>query len=209
MTKSIEEIWQQASYEEQSTLSEYLHRKESESQDLLHQLCIKYQLNNKWMGLGAILSFCLLPLFGMFYLALALGFTFFGVFLLGRAQIKELSELDKAMSCYDYLQGYRAYMERAKRHYGNIYRVIYPGLYVALLVEFFSSTGGVYFLNDLIADGSPVYIGLPLEVLIFGGISTLLIAVSARALYLKEVNVFYGSELRKLDALIDELKPLH
>jgi len=206
MTKRIEDIWQQGMRDDDSELLVYTRRKESDSHDLLQQLRNKYLANSKWMGFGAILSFCILPLLGFFILAFALGFTFLGVYLLSKAQIKELSTLDKALPCYEYLVAYRAYLQQAKTLYGKLYQVVYPTLYAALLVEFLSTDGGAYFMKELIAQGTPTLFNLPIEVLIFSVISTGIVAISAKALYFKEVKVFYGKEFAKLDALIAQLQ---
>ena len=62
MLASIETIWKKSQPVSNEKLEKFMHRKESESQDVLQGLMRKYQLNRKWVGVGAVLSILIFPI---------------------------------------------------------------------------------------------------------------------------------------------------
>lgn len=207
MTININELWQQQTINN-ADLEKYLHRKESESNDLLMQLANKYQANIKWIGIGALLSMIVFPLLELYYMGAALTLTFVSVYIISNKRLNALHLIDKNQSCLAYLTDYRQYLRQSQQFYGKLYQFIYPLLFVSALGQFFTGEVGEYFLLSFTDGNDAMVFGVPVLVACYSLLATGLIAISAKALYNKEVEHIYGQDFSKLDGLISELEAL-
>lgn len=207
MTININELWQQQTINN-ADLEKYLHRKESESNDLLMQLANKYQANIKWIGIGALLSMIVFPLLELYYMGAALTLTFVSVYIISNKRLNALHLIDKNQSCLAYLTDYRQYLRQSQQFYGKLYQFVYPLLFVSALGQFFTGEVGEYFLLSFTDDNDAMVFGVPVLVACYSLLATGLIAISAKALYNKEVEHIYGQDFSKLDGLISELEAL-
>lgn len=156
--------------------------------------------------IGACLCCFILSLIGAPILGATICLMLIGLVYFGRQQLTLLQAILKDQSCLHYLQSFDLWLETAIEQYVKIYRLFYPILFALCALRFMISDLAQKMPGEwgLIASNSEI---APIAYMLITVVSILLGAVGGR-IYRADVHLVYGTEIKKLKALIAELQEI-
>ena len=207
MTKSIDDIWQQGFTGEMAlTAPELNDLYNQKSNDLIARFEAAFATNHKAIQWGSVIALLVIAFMGAPILGGIICIMLNGLVYLGKGQLKSLQTIDKGQSCLQYLTDFDHWLDSAIAQYVKIYQLFYPTVFALCALRFSSSefaTEQLMAMELLTANGQPE----SMVYLIIAAI-TVVIGLLGGVIYRADLNIVYGAEIKKLKALISELKQL-
>ena len=216
MEKSIETIWKEGFLENDALVAPKLN-------DLYNQKSIHIVDKFKSMyriNLIAIIAFSIIFLVVSFftelaYMSILMFLLFNAVVIVNRKFKRRLEKIDKSQNSYQYLSSFNMWIQEMVRVNTKLSRYLYPYVFLSLILGFwFGGFGGNIpgeeFINNIIIDYPDTYLvfGLPL----FGILGVIfimgLLAFFGGQIGKWDLNIIYGSILKKLKVLLAEMEEL-
>lgn len=209
MEKSIEAIWKEGFLKQDSLVAPKINDLYNQkSSDIVDQMTRMYRIN-----LQAILTFAAVA----FIASLALGIPYSGIafcslliwlVIPGKKHLKNLQQIDKNVSSYQYLVDFRNWREKMIAHYSKIYTFFYPALFLIMVVGAWSNLSEP--IQAILAryPETELVFGLPLWGISAVVVITCMLAFSAGAIFRLDLNLVYGKVFAKLDEIIAEMEEL-
>lgn len=211
MTLSIEQIWQQAS-EQQDPLQipqvKNLYQRRSENLvDKIEQL---FELNKRALIWASGIMFTVFLALNLPIVAIIIPACLMYLVKHSSGDIKEFSALDKTANSYQYIAGFYELLQNKLTKYGQLYRWIYPILLASALIQLAYSEIGQVGINSWIEASPSLLLVLNVPVLAWLVIIVLCSLVSwfAPKIYALDVQAFYGRQFEKLDQIVSDLEAL-
>jgi hypothetical protein len=103
-----------------------------------------------------------------------------------------------------------SWLKSSTKVIASYYRIFYPMFFLVMAIQgIVSETGGVLIAKLLVALPTDILMfGLPYYVVIVIAVITLVFAKYAETLYRWDINIVYGTQFKKLEALIEDMKAL-
>ncbi|TGV00527.1 hypothetical protein [Flavivirga rizhaonensis] len=131
------------------------------------------------------------------------------VAIINKRLLKGLKKIDKNVSSYRYLKSFDAWMQEQIAFNMKISRYIYPYVSIALSSGFWFSSSFQKALDSLFEGYKPyITYGIPVYWVIVTLCIVILSAIFGARIYKWDLNLVYGSILKKLDELIKDMEGL-
>lgn len=207
MNESIESIWKDGFADDMTSLAPKINDLYNQkSQNLVDKFEHMFVVNQNAVLAAAVMILLVLWYLGAPFLAILIALMLSGLVLVGKQQLKELRLINKSVSCFEYLQAFEQWLEKAIQQYTRIYHAFYPALFLICGMRFLYS--------DLAASILPGYaseyliLGLPLVLVLPVALVAVVLGFAGGAIYRADVNLVYGQQIYKLKELIAEMKAL-
>lgn len=211
MSKSIERMWKESFLKEGSlTAPQVDDLYNRESQNIVDKLQKMFTINIKAIFIGCAIMMLMMTLIGAPFLGIYICFLITPLIVIGKKEIKKSANLSKDQSSYDYIMSFDRWLKSSTQVIANYYKIFYPMFFLGMAIQgVLSETGGKLITKlmgvlptDIIMFGLPYYL-----VLVIAAI-TLVCARYAEPLYRLDINIVYGTQFKKLEELIADMKAL-
>ncbi|MGB1198789.1 MAG: hypothetical protein ACPG46_07065 [Thalassotalea sp.] len=210
MKQTIETIWQQGFINDDALIAPKINDLYNQkSKNIVDKFERMFDLNFKAIIAGMAVVLVVLSFLGMAWLGLYIDVLLLGLVMAGRSAKGKLS-LDKSMNSYDYLKTFDNWLKEQINLYTRLYRYFYPLLFLGIMVQARFSESMQAIINSWIIKDPNITLIAGTPIIIIGGVTvlTFIIWLSSTALYRWDLDIIYGKEMRKLDAIIAEMEEL-
>jgi hypothetical protein len=211
MAKSIETIWKEGFIDDDSVIipkiTDLYNQKSQNLVDKFHRM---FDINRKAILAGAVVVVAVSTLIDLPFIGLIIAAMLVFLVYIGNNGYKQLKNLDKGSSSYEYLKAFAEWRTEMLELYGKAYTYFYPLFFMVLAIRFRFSEDARAIINFIAAElpDTLMIAGTP-WFLVAGFLAiTGLLFYYGRALYKIDVDIVYGPSFRKLDALIAEMEEL-
>jgi hypothetical protein len=211
MTKPIETMWKDG-FDKEANLSapqvnDFYNR---ESQNIVDKFQNMFAMNIKAIIIGAGIMLIMMTLIGAPFLGLYICALLCPLVIIAKKELNKSVNLSKGQNSYDYLMSFDRWLKGSIETYSRYYRVFYPLFFIGMATQaIVSKAGGKIialfvekFPTEIFILGQPYYLIIAVTLL------TLIISLSADALYRLDLNIVYGRQFKKLEQLITDMKEL-
>lgn len=192
------------------TSSKINNRYLQQSKDLVEKFKRMFKMN-----LLAIAGLAVLVLGASIYLEMpAAGLLLallFGILVIsGKKELDSLEQITPGESGYQYLKAFDNWLKSVIGNYTNLYRFIYPAIFLILMLAPVYSEFGQSALNKLLAENPDITMiaGIPLLWLLAALAVATLTGIFAGKIYQLDMNMVYGAEFKKLQELLSDMEEL-
>jgi hypothetical protein len=126
-----------------------------------------------------------------------------------------LEKIDQGQNSYQYLKNFSLWIKKQIAINKRIATFIYPVFFMSFILGFwFNNAGDVYLGERIVKEilrvypGTYLVFGVPLVGIIIAVLIMAVLAYYGGRIYLWDLNVIYGSVLKKLDELLTDLESL-
>ena len=210
MEKSIETIWKSGFLDSNALVApkvnDLYNRK---SVHVIEKFERMFRFNLKALAIGGILGWVGLTLLQLPITGAVLFLTLMAVLFVNRKKWKDLKQIDRSVSSFEYLSSFDRWMKDQISSNRKMARFYYPILFLGTALGLWFSVHGPHLLELFGRPESSWQInGIP-GVFIFPILFlTALLGIFGGRLYDLEMSAFYGRVLRKLDELLADMKTL-
>ncbi|OEK08940.1 hypothetical protein A8C32_13605 [Flavivirga aquatica] len=210
MKKSIESIWKNGFLDKETILLPKLNNLSSQkSIHIIDKFKRRFKIN-----INALIVFSFIILVISFIVKIQImGILIFIllniVAIINKKLLKSLKKIDKNVSSYWYLKSFDTWMQAQIAFNMKMSRYIYPYVTIALSSGFWYSSSFQKALDDLFGGYNPYIIyGIPIYWVIVTLCIVILSTIFGARIYKWDLNLVYGSTLKKLDELIKDMETL-
>jgi hypothetical protein len=211
MKESIESIWKQGFVDDKALIAPKINDLYNQkSQNIVDKLQYMFDINLKGIVIGAIILLVIFVSMGLPFLGLFFASVLMATVVLGKKHQKQLQQLDKNTSSYAYLKSFDVWLKSLIIQYTQIYRVLYPALFLGCMIRFRYSEVGESIIVGMAKDfpGIPLIFSMPVVIPAVVALLALLLSYFSAAIYRVEMNVVYGSAFKKLEEILTDMETL-
>jgi hypothetical protein len=181
-----------------------------ESQNIVDKLQNMFTINIKAILIGCAIMLVMMTLIGAPFLGIYICCLIAPLLVLAKKELKKSVNLSKDQSSYDYIMSFDSWLKNSTKVIASYYRIFYPMFFLGMAIQgVVSETGGMLMTKLLVSIPTDILIfGLPYYVVIVIAAITLVFAKYAETLYRLDINIVYGTQFKKLEALIKDMKAL-
>lgn len=212
MEKSIETIWKEGFLKSDALVAPKLNDLYNQkSRNLTEKIRRMMNINMIAIFIYSVVVmvwwyFMEVPFIGAFIFLTLNVFAIYGVI-----QMKQIKDIDKNTSSYQYLKSFDAWLKSMLYKNSKIMRFFYPLMFLAAAATIWFGNNNSTVLTEKIAKKYPdMYLigGIPLYWLLGVILVAVLIGVFAGKIYKWDVNLVYGRVFKKLDEIIADMEEL-
>lgn len=212
MERSIESIWKEGFLNAESLNTPRINNLYNQkSLHIVDRFKTMGKRNLYGIAIGSIIFLLISILVKIAYVGIFVALLMYYLIWIGRRQSQYLKAIHYGSSSYDYLKAFNDWLQKAIDEYGQVYRYIYPMLFIAFI------TGALYarilgqesiiskIMNDpdtYLIQGLPIFWILPLALIV------VLTFVFSGTLYKSDLYSIYGGIFNKLEELLKDMEEL-
>jgi hypothetical protein len=210
MEKSIESIWKEGFLQKNAMVAPKLNNLyNKKSIHIIDKFKRMFKIN---LNALVIFSFVLLPV-SFFVKIPVMGVMMFILFnvivIVNKRLLKGLDKIDKNVSSYQYLKSFDTWMQEQIAIGVKMSGYIYPYIFIAMVAGFWFSSDFRETLDRILGNYQPDMIyGMPIYWMAAMLVITSLLAIFGGRIYKLDLNIVYGSILKKLAELISDMEDL-
>lgn len=207
MRKSIEDIWQSGFIDDMALIAPKVNNLYAmKSKNLVDKFESLFAANQKAVLFAAMVIGSAVAYVGAPFVGAIIAAMLTGLVMAGHGQLKKLSKISKDQSSFEYLNEFDIWLDNAIAQYTQIYRFFYPALFAICTVRYAYSDNAIAVLTQLDMVNSN---GMPSFTIYAAiGLISLILGVAGARIYRADVTMVYGREIKKLKALLSEMKAL-
>ena len=210
MEKSIESIWKEGFLQKNAMVAPKLNNLyNKKSIHIIDKFKRMFKIN---LNALVIFSFILLPVSFLVKIPVmgVMMFILFNVIVIvNKRLLKGLDKIDKNVSSYQYLKSFDTWMQEQIAIGVKMSGYIYPYIFIAMVAGFWFSNDFRETLDRILGNYQPDMIyGMPIYWMAAMLVITSLLAIFGGRIYKLDLNIVYGSILKKLAELISDMEDL-
>ena len=211
MEKSIENIWKEGFLKQDSLIAPKINALYSQkSQSAVDQLMKIGKINLQIIMVAAVFILIASIISGLVYMGLSLFLLLIGVVFYGWKKAKNVKEIDRSLSSYQYLKEIDSWLKDVIAGYTKMYRFLYPAIFLIFTFGLWMSEYGKVIFQTTRFELSDQFLIFGIPSIWFIGIliTAALISFSAGQIYKLDLKLIYGGVFKKLDELLADMEQL-
>lgn len=211
MEKSIESIWKEGFLKSDALIAPKLNDLYNQKSKNIVDKLVKIFRINLWGVIALGLVFWLFAYLGGVPIVGEIFFILFVILVVyGKVKMDKMGEIDKNVSTYAYLKAVDKWLKDVMAGYTKIYRFFYPAFFILTMVGLWFSRYGEIISRKLFEKFPDLQIlfGMPVYLLIFIGVISILLAIFAGPIYKLDMYSVYGRVFGKLEDIIADMEEL-
>jgi hypothetical protein len=216
MEKSIETIWKEGFLKDDALVAPKLNDLYNQkSIDIVEKFKRMYKINRIAIIAFAILIIPISYITKMIYMGIPMSLLFISVSFIAQKFSKQLDNIDKNTSSYDYLSSFDKWVQDMIFVNSKLSTFMYPYIFTAMVIGFWfidlnGTTGGALFVNGFISEfpNTTLVNGFPVLLLIPYFIIIGILAFFGGRIGRWDINLVYGGILSRLKDLLSDMEDL-
>lgn len=216
MEKSIETIWKEGFLKDDALVAPKLNDLYNQkSIDIVEKFKRMYKINRIAIIAFAILIIPISYITKMIYMGIPMSLLFISVSFIAQKFSKQLDNIDKNTSSYDYLSSFDKWVQDMIFVNSKLSTFMYPYIFTAMVIGFWfidlnGTTGGTLFVNGFTSEfpNTTLVNGFPVLLLIPYFIIIGILAFFGGRIGRWDINLVYGGILSRLKDLLSDMEDL-
>jgi len=216
MEKSIETIWKEGFLKNDALVAPKLNDLYNQkSIDIVEKFKRMYKLNRIGVATFAIIIIPLSYGTKMISMGVLMSLLFTVVFFIAQKYSKQLNQIDKNTSSYEYLSSFNSWVKDMTALNSKLSTFMYPYIFIAMILGFWfiqvdEEILGNMFINGLVSEFPTTYLinGFPILLLIPFFLAIGVIAFFGSKIGKWDINLVYGRILNRLENTLSDMEEL-
>jgi len=216
MEKSIETIWKEGFLKNDALVAPKLNDLYNQkSIDIVEKFKRMYKLNRIGVATFAIIIIPLSYGTKMISMGILMSLLFTVVFFIAQKYSKQLNQIDKNTSSYEYLSSFNSWVKDMTALNSKLSTFMYPYIFIAMILGFWfiqvdEEILGNMFINGLVSEFPTTYLinGFPILLLIPFFLAIGVIAFFGSKIGKWDINLVYGRILNRLENTLSDMEEL-
>ena len=216
MEKSIESIWKEGFLNNNvlvaPKVNDLYNRK---SEHIVDKFTRMFKINLIAIVATSFFVLVMAYISGIPYMGIGMFILLNGVVIINKKLMAGLSQIDKNVNSFDYLQSFDKWMKEQTAVNERMSRFLYPLIFLVMAVGFWfgpfgADDPGQALVNEMLVDSPNLTLvfGVPLFFWGIGIAIFILLSILGGKIYRKDLGIVYGRVLKKLDEILADMEEL-